>query len=843
MPKDLSSDIQLHAVHGEPVSLPPGETIANVDFLRDGQDLYLNSPDGHAIKIEGYFDQLPDIMAANGARLTPAIVNSFLPPQHMHEFAAAGNAGTDAASAGPIGKITEVVGEATIMRGGEKIIIKVGTEVYQGDVVQTSDKGGVNILFADNTTFAISNNAKLAIDEFIYNADNHEGSSFFSMLQGMFVYTSGLIGKDDPGHVGINTPVGSIGIRGTVVTGNIQPEGSESTITIVDGAIVVTNAGGTLEMSSAFDTAKLTGYDTAPADGGQITAAAFTATYGSLAPVAGPTFQGVTDGTFQPPQQPISPPSAPTDGTLNDGTQTQPGDSQSVSPTTTPNTPPPTAPTTLDPSVPGGDPTTGSLSTTTTVGTAAGSTTGSTTGTTTQFSSTSTGFTTTTSGFDSGTTSTGTTTTGSGTTTSGGTTAGGTTTTTTSSGGAGSTTPPPPVTPSVNFVFDINNYERGTPGNISDDGIPLFGFGYSGSSVTLGTVSTQGFDTATMNISVTADVGGASVVLNPGTGNFEVAGNTLFYPSAGTQTATTPLGAPILSFSPSGVLTLDTSNPFALIDSIYANDFKFVVTVTDALGHSAATNFIVQFNSPLQNGASYNIQIGDHGGSSDPNVLSTATTDNISGTTGNDLIFGRDGTGVHSIAMPFDDNFITSGPGGNDVLYGGNMWDSIKVENGAQARVFGLDGNDLINFVNSSFLGVGSFSSVDGGNGMDVLLLGDNSMSGQVFNFTLTDNVKNIEEIKISNTASGTNQVHLSFQDIFDMTDSGHMLTILNAPSGGFLSSLQVDLGSWSIGSAPTTYAAGSGQITLNATYNSQSVTLVIETGPSPGSGVSVNIS
>lgn len=837
MPKDLSSDIQLHAQHGEPVSLPPGETIANVDFLRDGQDLYLNSPDGHAIKIEGYFDQLPDIMAANGARLTPAIVNSFLPPQHMHEFAAAGNAGTDAAPVGPVGKITEVVGEATIMRGGEKIIVKVGTEVFQGDVVQTSDKGGVNILFADNTTFAISNNAKLAIDEFIYNADSHEGSSFFSMLQGMFVYTSGLIGKDDPGHVGINTPVGSIGIRGTIVTGNIQPEGSESTITIVDGAIVVTNAGGTLEMSSAFDTAKLTGYDSGPTDSGQISAAAFTAAYGSLAPVAGPTFQGVTDGTFQPPQQPMSSISGPTDGTLNDGAQ--PGDSQSVSPTTTPTTPPPT---TLDPSVPGSDPTTGSLSTTTTVGTAAGSTTGSTTGSGSQFTSTGTGFTTTTSGFNTGTTSTGTTATDSGTSTSGGTTAAGTTTTTTSSGGTGSTTAPPPVTPSVKFVFDVNNYERGTHADQSDDGIPLFGFGYTGSSVTLGTVSTQGFDTATMNISVTADTGGAAVVLNPGTGNFEVAGTTLFYPSAGTQTATTPLGSPILSFSPSGVLTLDTSNPFALIDSNYANDFKFVVTVTDAQGHMASTNFIVQFNSPLLNGASYNVQIGDHG-TTDPNILPFATTDNISGTTGNDLIFGRDGTGVHSIAMPFDDNFITSGVGGNDVLYGGNGWDSIKVENGAQARVFGLDGNDLINFVNSSFLGVGSFSSVDGGNGMDVLLLGDNSMAGQVFNFTLTDNVKNIEEIKIGNTASGSNQVHLSFQDVFDMTDSGHMLTILNAPSGGFLSSLQVDLGGWSIGAAPTTYAAGSGQITLNATYNSQSVTLVIETGVSPGSGVNVNIS
>jgi len=299
MPKDVTAETKIAALAGHPVEIGNSSFVANAQFARDGMDLTLTAPDGHAVRIEGYFAQTtpPDITTPDGAHFSPQMISAFLPPQHPGEFAAAANAPANDAT--PAGKITEVVGHATIIHaGGGQEAVKLGALVHQGDIIQTDAKGAVNILFADNTTFAISENARLAVDQFSYNASEHKGSSFFSMLQGVFVYTSGLIGKEDPGSVGINTPVGSIGIRGTVVAGEIHGAGHDSHITILDGAIVVSNAGGTLEMHSSFDTATLSGYNTAPADHGQMDATSFATNYSALKGVSAATFNSISNGTF-----------------------------------------------------------------------------------------------------------------------------------------------------------------------------------------------------------------------------------------------------------------------------------------------------------------------------------------------------------------------------------------------------------------------------------------------------------------------------------------------------------------------------------------------------------------
>ena len=297
MPKDIASDAVIQIQQGQPVELPNGAFVANAAFERQGEDLHMTSPDGQSIVIEDYFMQnpAPDLVTADGAFLPPEMVDAFLPPQYAGQYAQNASTMTDVS---PAGKITEIMGEVTITRAdGTKVVAEIGTVVMPGDVIETSEDGAANILFADNTTFAISESARLSVDEFTYSAAEQSGSSFFSMLQGMFVYTSGLIGKNDPGNVNIETPVGSIGIRGTVVAGDINPAGEESTITIVDGAIVLTNGGGTLELNDSFETASLTSYQSEPVNLGQISTDSFTQTYDSVAGVAGSTFTSLGGNT------------------------------------------------------------------------------------------------------------------------------------------------------------------------------------------------------------------------------------------------------------------------------------------------------------------------------------------------------------------------------------------------------------------------------------------------------------------------------------------------------------------------------------------------------------------
>ena len=247
MPKDIIADMRIGVIPGESVALPSHDFIANAQMTREGADLRLTLPDGHSVVVGDYFAQNPppDLVAAEGARLTPHLVDSFLLPAHPGEYAASGNSANDAS---PSGKVTAVAGDASIIRAdGTHVPAAVGALVHQGDVIETAKTGAVNIIFADNTAFAVSENARMSVDKFIYDADQHSGTSFFAMLQGAFVYTSGLIGKSDPGNVNIETPVGTIGIRGTADVGYLTPNG-HGVVSGWDGSSYVHTHGG-IDMS------------------------------------------------------------------------------------------------------------------------------------------------------------------------------------------------------------------------------------------------------------------------------------------------------------------------------------------------------------------------------------------------------------------------------------------------------------------------------------------------------------------------------------------------------------------------------------------------------------------
>lgn len=281
---------------GKPVELPGGDFVANAQMTREGSDLHLTSPDGHTVTVEGYFarETPPDLITADGSRLSPQMVDAFVPPERTGQYASSGQIANDAS---PAGRIAEVSGEAHIIRAdGTQIPAKIDTPVYQGDVIETTKSGAVNIEFADNTTFAISESARMSVDQFIYDSAHQSGTSFFSMLQGVFVYTSGLIGKADPGNVNIDTPVGQIGIRGTVVAGQIATGGRESKITILDGAIALTNASGTHVMNDSFATVSLNSYQNQPTNLGRMDAQTFSQNFSSVASVAGSTLSHFSSG-------------------------------------------------------------------------------------------------------------------------------------------------------------------------------------------------------------------------------------------------------------------------------------------------------------------------------------------------------------------------------------------------------------------------------------------------------------------------------------------------------------------------------------------------------------------
>ncbi len=288
----------------EQVTVPSEVFINDAQMMQDGGDLVLTAPNGETVIIQGYFSSIdtPDIISPEGGFLSADLVESFIVPNHAGEYADA-NQGT-MNDVSPAGQMTEVAGDVWVLRAdGTRVIAEQGTLIYEGDMIETSEEGAVSMEFADNTTFSISEGARLSVDEYIYNSETQGGSSFFSMLKGAFVYTSGVIGKNDPENVNIETPVGSIGIRGTVVMGKINPAGQDSEITIIDGAIVLSNASGMVELNDSFETASLTSYNEPIQNIGQVDADYLQDSYNfdnNLSTYNSDTYQPIEQNNLEP---------------------------------------------------------------------------------------------------------------------------------------------------------------------------------------------------------------------------------------------------------------------------------------------------------------------------------------------------------------------------------------------------------------------------------------------------------------------------------------------------------------------------------------------------------------
>lgn len=279
--------------HGQTkIEVPSNEFISDSSISRESQDLVLEAPDGNTLIINNYFsaDPAPVIESPDGSILTSNLINSFL--QSTDAQFAQNISLTDES---PVGAIEEIEGEAKVIRAdGTSETATLGTPIYNGDVIETSADGAVNVIFIDETSMAVSENARLAIDNYQYDPSTESGETNLSVLRGVFVFTSGLIGRDDPDDVLIETPVGSIGIRGTIIAGKIQP-GGESEITVVEGAIVVKNGIMETTLSQQYETIKLGGFNDNMQDLGVKSAGDVGETYGSVSDVVPKLFSSIND--------------------------------------------------------------------------------------------------------------------------------------------------------------------------------------------------------------------------------------------------------------------------------------------------------------------------------------------------------------------------------------------------------------------------------------------------------------------------------------------------------------------------------------------------------------------
>lgn len=132
--------------------------------------------------------------------------------------------------------------------------LTVGADIFIGDRVVTGPEGQVQIKFTDKTELVVGPNSSLLIEDYLLRNDDSAGKFAINALSGTFRFTTGRAPKD---RYIINTPTGTIGVRGTSFDFNSSAE--ETRVLLYHGQVVLCNLDNTCV--TLDDTCELGAYD------------------------------------------------------------------------------------------------------------------------------------------------------------------------------------------------------------------------------------------------------------------------------------------------------------------------------------------------------------------------------------------------------------------------------------------------------------------------------------------------------------------------------------------------------------------------------------------------------
>jgi len=263
------------------VEVPNGSFLLTAEFERQGDDLLLRAPDegpaGPDILVRDYFAGAtpPDLVTGTGATIDGELAARLAGPLAPAQYAQAQLAQTQLAQtqlaqstdggAEPVGEVTELSGSVLVTRtSGVQQPLSLGDPVFLGDILQTGPDTSVGIRFVDDTLFSLSSNARLVIDQVIYNPEGADNALSLSLVQGAFAFVSGGIAPADGPGMSIRTPVATIGVRGTTGAGEFLAAVQRLVVSLLEGldgdlgAIDVYNSVSLQTLAGLLDTLTVT---------------------------------------------------------------------------------------------------------------------------------------------------------------------------------------------------------------------------------------------------------------------------------------------------------------------------------------------------------------------------------------------------------------------------------------------------------------------------------------------------------------------------------------------------------------------------------------------------------
>jgi len=115
------------------------------------------------------------------------------------------------------GIVKSVKGRAVISRNGQSLDAANGMKILMGDVIKTTETASIGLIFDDDTVVSMGPASEMAIDEYYFAPIEGKLSFVVRFIHGTIAYLSGQISKLSPQSVRLETPVATIGVRGTQV--------------------------------------------------------------------------------------------------------------------------------------------------------------------------------------------------------------------------------------------------------------------------------------------------------------------------------------------------------------------------------------------------------------------------------------------------------------------------------------------------------------------------------------------------------------------------------------------------------------------------------------------------
>ena len=177
-----------------------------------------------------------------------------------------------------IGGITEHKGSGGITRDGESFTTELGLDVMQMDAI-SAVKGRMKLTFLDDTVLRLIEHTDVVLTTYYFDPDNPKNNSMsMNFVSGTARFATGKLGLVPRENIVLTTPTATIAVRGTDFTTTVDELGRSLIVLLPEtectidgdcspsGSISVTNDGGQVLLTEAYQATMVSSFDRIPTE-------------------------------------------------------------------------------------------------------------------------------------------------------------------------------------------------------------------------------------------------------------------------------------------------------------------------------------------------------------------------------------------------------------------------------------------------------------------------------------------------------------------------------------------------------------------------------------------------